>query len=57
MFTQTYKHTHTHLLNPPPHPSHSQSWEGVGQILRVTEGEVALEMRAVGNCPTEVTEG
>ena len=36
---------------------HGKPWEGVGQILRLTEGEVALEMRASGGVPLDVTEG
>jgi regulator of nonsense transcripts 1 len=31
-------------------------WEGVGNVLRMADGEVALEMRDP-RCPTEVTEG
>jgi hypothetical protein len=36
---------------------HGRPWEGVGQILRVTDGEVALELRASGGVPVDVTEG
>lgn len=35
---------------------HGRAWEGVGQILRLVDGEVALEMRTP-SCPVEITEG
>lgn len=33
-----------------------QAWEGVGNVLRMADGEVSLEMR-VSHCPTEVRDG
>ena len=34
---------------------HGKPWEGVGHILRLLDGEIALEMRS-NNVPLEVTE-
>ncbi|CAM9677616.1 unnamed protein product, partial [Phaeothamnion confervicola] len=33
-----------------------RKWEGVGHVLRISDGEVVLEMRS-GACPTETMEG
>lgn len=35
---------------------YGRKWEGVGNVLRITDGEVVLEIRTA-HCPTEITDG
>ncbi len=35
---------------------YGRKWEGTGNVLRITENELALEMRS-SNCPEEITDG
>ncbi|CAM9226301.1 unnamed protein product [Chrysoparadoxa australica] len=35
---------------------YGKSWEGVGNVLRMTDGEIAVEMRT-SHVPTEITDG
>lgn len=43
-------------LNPVGQRAYGKPWEGLGQVLRIADSEVALMMQG-GNVPLEVTDG
>lgn len=43
-------------LDPVGERAYGSSWEGLGQILRIADGEVALMMHG-GSVPLDVTDG
>lgn len=43
-------------LNPSGERSYGKAWEGLGQVLRISDCEVSLMMHA-GNVPLEITDG
>lgn len=43
-------------LDPVGQRAHGRPWEGLGQVLRISDSEVALMMLG-GNVPTEITDG
>lgn len=43
-------------LNPVGERAHGKPWEGLGQVLRIADSEVALMMLG-GNVPLDVTDG
>lgn len=36
---------------------HGEAWEGIGHVMRIDNGEIALEMRSNQGVPTNITEG
>lgn len=43
-------------LDPVGQRAHGKAWEGVGQVLRISDSEVAL-MVLTGNVPLDITDG
>lgn len=43
-------------LDPVGQRAYGKPWDGLGQVLRITDGEVALMMHA-GNVPLDITDG
>lgn len=43
-------------LNPAGERAYGKAWEGLGQVLRISDCEVSLMMHA-GNVPLEITDG
>lgn len=43
-------------LDPVGQRAHGKAWEGLGQVLRITDGEVALMMHT-GGIPLDISTG